>query len=41
MFTFVSALLCYPLSWLCPKHELALETLALQHQITVLKGQSH
>jgi putative transposase len=41
MFAIVSALLRYPLSWLRLKHELALELLALRHQITVLKRQTH
>jgi len=41
MFVIVAALLRYPLSWLRPKHQLALEVLALRHQITVLKRQTH
>jgi len=41
MFAIVAALLRYPLSWLRPKHQLALEILALRHQITVLKRQTH
>ncbi|MGD0260976.1 MAG: integrase core domain-containing protein [Verrucomicrobiota bacterium] len=36
MSAIVSALLRYFFSWLCPKHELALENLALRHQIAVL-----
>src|SRR5258708_39959916 len=40
MFAIVSALLRYPLSWFRPKHQLALEVLALRHQITVLKRQT-
>jgi hypothetical protein len=36
MFAIVSALLRYLLSCLRPKHELALENLALRHQIAVL-----
>ena len=36
MFAIVSALLSYPLSWFRPKHQLALEVLALRHQILVL-----
>ena len=36
MFAIVSGLLLYLLSWLRPKHQLALENLALRHQITVL-----
>ena len=41
MFAIVSALLRYLLSWLRRKHELALENLALQHQIAVLNRQAH
>jgi hypothetical protein len=41
MFAIVSALLCYLLSWLRPKHELALENLAYRHQIAVLNRQAH
>ncbi len=41
MFASVAALLRYPLSWLRPKHQLALEILALRHQITVLKRQTY
>ena len=41
MFAIVAVLLRYPLSWLRPKHELALEILALRHQITVLTRQTH
>ena len=41
MFGIVSALLRYLLSWLHGKHELGLENLALRHQITVLKRQTH
>jgi len=37
----VSALWRYSFSWLRPKHELALEILALRHQISVLKRQTH
>ena len=37
MFAIVSTLLRYPLSWLRFKHQLALENLALRHQILVLK----
>jgi len=37
----VSALLSYPLSWLRSKHQLALEVLALRHQIIVLQRQTH
>jgi putative transposase len=37
MFAIVSTLLRYPLSWLGSKHQLALENLALRHQIMVLK----
>lgn len=40
MFAIVSVLLSYPSSWLRPKHQLALEVLALRHQITVLKRQT-
>jgi len=40
MFAIMSALLGFPLSWLRPKHQLALEVLALRHQITVLKRQT-
>ncbi|MGO8930347.1 MAG: integrase core domain-containing protein [Limisphaerales bacterium] len=41
MFAIVSALMHYPLSWFRPKHQLALEVLALRHQITVLSRQTH
>ena len=41
MFAIVSALLRYLLSWLRPKHELALENFALRHQIAVLNRQAH
>jgi hypothetical protein len=36
MFAIVWALLRYLLSWLRPKEELALENLALRHQVAVL-----
>src|SRR3954468_16759998 len=36
-----SALVGYLLSWLRPRHELALEVLSLRRQITVLKRQKH
>jgi len=39
MFAIVSTLLRYPSSWLRSRHQLALENLALRHQITVLKRQ--
>jgi transposase InsO family protein len=41
MFAIVSALLRHLLSCLRPKHELALETLALRHQIAVLHRPAH
>jgi len=41
MFEILWMVLIYPLSWLRPKHQLALEVLALRHQITVLKRQTH
>jgi transposase InsO family protein len=41
MFAIVAALLRYLLSWLRHKHGLALENLALRHQIAVLKRQAH
>ena len=41
MFAIVAALLRHLLSWLRPKHQLALEVLALRHQLTVLKRQIH
>ncbi len=41
MLAIVSALRRYLFSWLRPKHELALENLALRHQITVLNRQAH
>ena len=41
MFAIVSALLRCLLSWLRPKHELALENLALRHQIAVLHRKVH
>ncbi len=37
MFAIVWALLCYPLTWLRPTDQLALEYLALRHQLAVLK----
>lgn len=37
MFEFLRMVPIYPLSLLRPQHELALEVLALRHQITVLK----
>src|SRR6266851_1131163 len=37
MFEFLRMVLIYPLSLLRPQHELAMEILALRHQITVLK----
>src|SRR5260370_41028436 len=40
MFSIISALLGFLLSWFRPKHQLALEVLALRHQITVLKRQT-
>jgi hypothetical protein len=40
MFAIVSALLSYPLPWLRPKHHLALEVLALRHQILVTQRQT-
>jgi hypothetical protein len=41
MFAIVSSLLRCLLSWLRPKHELALENLALRHQIAVLHREMH
>jgi putative transposase len=41
MLAIVSALLRYLFFWLCPKHELVLENLALRHQIAVLHRQAH
>ena len=41
MLAIVTALLCYLVSWFRPKHELALENLALRHQIAVLHRQAH
>src|ERR1019366_4268646 len=41
MFAIVSALLRCLLSWVRPKHELALENLALRHQIAVLHREVH
>ena len=41
MFAIVSALLRYLLSWLRPKHELALENLAFRHQIAVLNRRAN
>ena len=41
MFAIVSALLRYLLSWLRPKHELALANLAFRHQIAVLNRRAH
>jgi putative transposase len=40
MFAIVFALLSYPWSWFRPKHQLALEVLALRHQIMVLQRQT-
>ena len=40
MFAFAFALLSYSLSLFRPKHQLALEILALRHQIMVLKRQT-
>src|SRR5258707_5877582 len=41
MFEFLRMVLIYPLSLLRPQHELAMEILALRHQITVLKRRRH
>jgi putative transposase len=41
MLAIVSALVRHPLSWLRPKQQLALENLALRHQIVVLNRQVH
>jgi len=41
MFETLWMVLVCPLSWLRPKHQLALEILALRHQITVLRRQTH
>jgi putative transposase len=41
MFAMLPALVRYPLSWLWPKRQLALEILALRHQITVLTRRTH
>ena len=41
MFAIVSALLRYLLSCLRPKHDLALENLALRHQIALRKRSAH
>src|ERR1039458_1327000 len=41
MFAIVSALLRYLLSCLRPKHEIALENLALRHQIALLNRSAH
>jgi putative transposase len=41
MFGIISALRRYLWSWVQAKHELALENLALRHQIIVLKRQTH
>jgi hypothetical protein len=41
MFAIAAALLRYLLFWLCPKHELALENLALRQQIAVLNRPAH
>ena len=41
MLAIVSALLRCLFSWLRPKHELALENLALRHQVAVLNRQAH
>src|SRR5664279_1512138 len=41
MFEFLRVILIYPLSLLRPQHELAMEILALRHQITVLKRRRH
>jgi putative transposase len=40
MFAMVSALWRYSFSWLRPKHDLALEVLALRHQLMVLQRQA-
>jgi hypothetical protein len=40
IFEILYMLLIYPLSWLRPKHQLALEVSALRHQITVLNLQT-
>jgi putative transposase len=37
----VAALLRHLLSWLRPTHHLALDVLALRHQLTILKRQTH
>ena len=41
MFEFLRMVLIYPLSLLRPQHELAMEILALRHQIMVLKRRRH
>jgi len=41
MFEFLRVVLMYPISLLRPQHELAMEILALRHQITVLKRRRH
>jgi hypothetical protein len=41
MFAIVLALLRYLFYWLRPKHELAVENLALRHRIAVLNRQTH
>src|ERR1039458_9280106 len=41
MFAIISALLRYLLSCLRPKHEIALENLALRHQIALLNRSAH
>ena len=41
MFAFTSALLRYLFGWLHPQHDLALENLALRHQIAVLSRPGH
>ena len=41
MFEFLRMVLIYPLSLLRPQHEVAMENLALRHQIMVLKRHTH
>jgi hypothetical protein len=41
MFELLRIVLIYPWSLLRPQHELAMEVLALRHQITVLKRRTH
>jgi putative transposase len=41
MFEILWMVLIYPMSFFRRQHELALEVLALRHQITVLKRQTH